>query len=619
MNQYGMEMMGKSTGSMEETGQYRDTLAASANTTTTGIDEVVTVELPVFDIAQLPTQMGVRAISVSFLSPHLLEDGISISGQPTWILPVIRGPGSAGNRASRLATQTTGGESYFGIIRNLAKSSGVYAISSLASPLVSLLLLPFLTHVLSHADYGVLAVLDAVIALGASITSLGLDAVFGRLYSYECKTPREQLDALSTLTLLLFLVMIPAMMVVVMTAPWLSALVLGSVSYSGAINLAVLLVLLQNLTIPGMMWIRLENRATLYSIISVANFLLVGVATIVLVGMLHTGIVGALIAMGIGNAVVAACTLPIIFSRAGFHLRSTMVMSMLMLGIPYTGNYITMWVLQLSDRYLLGHFASLSVAANYSVSYSLGTGVAFVVTKPFALAWWVLIYPIARRDDAPHVFKLIFRWYSFILLFATLGLSLFAVNVLDLLFPVSYHGQSLTITVVALSTVFYSISTVFNLGMTLERKTWLAFISLLFSALLNVGVNIVLIPLYGSMGAAVATLVAYIALALVNYLFNQRIYPVPFEVGLFLVALAIGILLYFADSRLAQGQSDVIIWCTDIGLLLLYGGTLAVLGWLASRRKIKSTINPTLYISGIKGIKPAPAESNQHWQFSDTD
>src|SRR6266849_4183919 len=290
-----------------------------------------------------------------------------------------------------------------GLIHNLVKSSGVYAISSLASPLVSLLLLPFLTHVLSHTDYGALAVLDTVIAFVSSITTFGVDAVFACVYSYECKTHREQLDAISTLTCLLSLIMIPITAIGVMAAPWLSILVLGNASYSSATQVAVLLVLLQNLTLPGLMWMRVESRAMSYSIISVANFLLVAAATIVLVGMLHMGV------------------------------------SMLMLGVPYAMNYITLWVLQLSDRYLLAHLASLSVAATYAIAYSLGTGTAFVVTKPFSLAWWVLMYPIARRDDALHVFKLIFRWYSFVLLFATLGLSLFGVSVLDLLFPVSYH------------------------------------------------------------------------------------------------------------------------------------------------------------------------------------
>ena len=437
-----MSMRDKPTSRLVSTRRYRDLIATSINTTMN--DEVVTPELPVVDIAKLPTQIGLRAITVTSRSSLPTFNGILITDQPTWILPAIPGLKNASNQAGLPASQTADGESYFDLIRKLVKNSGVYALSSMASPLVSLLLLPFLTRMLSHADYGALAVLDIVIVLVASVTTLGTDAVFARLYSYECKTHREQLDALSTLTLFLLLVTIPVVVIGVIAAPWLSVLVLGSASYSVAIDIAVLLVLLQNLTVPGLMWMRVEGRATSYSIISIANFFLVAGATFVLVGILHWGIVGGLVAMGLGNALVAVFTLPVIFFQAGFHLRSAMVLSMLTLGIPYAGNNITMWVLQVSDRYLLGHFASLAVAANYAIAYSLGTGVSFVISRPFALAWWVLIYPIARRDDASHVFKLIFRGYSFLLLFATLGLSLFAVNVLDMLFPIAYHGQSLT-------------------------------------------------------------------------------------------------------------------------------------------------------------------------------
>jgi O-antigen/teichoic acid export membrane protein len=580
-HEYDMRMKDKQAPSLGDLGRHHDGQATSADAM--GSNEVVTSELPVLDIVGLPTQIGVRAISLPFPSSLPLLDDTSIADQPTWILPVI--PRTADTQAGLPGTQIANGGNYLNLIRYLIKSSGVYAISSLAAPLISLLLLPFLTHELSHIDFGALAVLDTVIALVSSITSFGVDAVFARVYSYECRTRKEQLDAISTLTSLILLIMIPITVIGVIAGPWLSMLMLDSTSYTLATQVAVLLVLLQNLTIPGLMWLRVENRAMSYSIISVANFLFVAGATIFLVGMQHLGIVGALIAIGLGNVIVAVSTLPIIFLRAGFHLRSATVVSMLMLGVPYAMNYATLWVLQLSDRYLLVHFASLSVAANYAIAYSLGTGTAFVVTKPFSLAWWILIYPIARRDDALHVFKLIFRWYSFVLLFATLGLSLFGVSVLNLLFPVSYHGQSLIITVVALSTVFNSIFIVFNLGMSLQSKTWLAFLALLFSALLNLGLNIVLIPLYGAMGAASATLVAYIALALVSYMLNQLIYPVPFEVGLFLVALVIGIGLYFVDSKLIQGYSHLIVWGIHIGLILLYGGILAALGCMTSFRK----------------------------------
>src|SRR5712691_3457196 len=49
--------------------------------------------------------------------------------------------------------------------RTLIKSSGIYALSSMASPLIALILAPFLTRNLSHSEYGALVILNTAIAL----------------------------------------------------------------------------------------------------------------------------------------------------------------------------------------------------------------------------------------------------------------------------------------------------------------------------------------------------------------------------------------------------------------------------------------------------------------------
>jgi O-antigen/teichoic acid export membrane protein len=340
------------------------------------------------------------------------------------------------------------------------------------------------------------------------------------------------------------------------------------------------LVLTQNLTNPGLVWLRAESRAGLFSIISIANLLITAGASIVLVGTLHMGILGSLVANGLGDVIIIICTLPIIFWRAGFHLRFALAVNMLAFGVPNVTNLISGWILQLSDRYLLEHFASLSLAAEYSVAYVLGGALSTAIIAPFSLAWWVMMYSIAKREDAKHVFKLIFRWFSFVLFFATLGLSIFGKNVLDLLFPASYHSQAPIIPIIALSTAFSGIFNVVSLGTSLQRKTWLVSLYFIFSALINVGLNIVLIPVYGTMGAALATLVAYVALALIAYFVNQRIFPVPFEVGLFLIALGIGIMLYVVSNGLTLRRSIMVTWSLHIGTLLLYGLCLLFLGWL---------------------------------------
>jgi hypothetical protein len=86
------------------------------------------------------------------------------------------------------------------------------------------------------------------------------------------------------------------------------------------------------------------------------------------------------------------------------------------------------------------------------------------------------------------------------------------------------------------------------------------------------------------MGAAVATLIAYIALAFITYCGNQRIYPVPFEIGRFIIALLVGIVLYTGSDFLAHSPAIHVAWGIHIGALILYGVCLLLLGKLPARK-----------------------------------
>jgi O-antigen/teichoic acid export membrane protein len=475
-------------------------------------------------------------------------------------------------------------EGYISQIRKLVKDSGIYALSTLAAPLVTLLLSPFLTHSLSSNDYGALAVLITMTTLVSGVTQLGLSAAFFRAYTYDYDSKRDQLDVLSSTTLLLLLVSVPITIAMIIAAPWLAMLLLNNASFSNALKLSAIIILMQNLTLPGLAWLRAESRALQFSLLSIANLLIIAIATLVLIGVFHLGIAGALIATGGGYAVVALCTLPLILSRTGFHLRYDISRGLLVFGLPHVVNLLSGWVLQLSDRYLLAHFGSLSQAASYSVAYSLGGSLSTIILAPFSLAWWSLIFTIAKRDDAVRTFQFIFRWFSIVLLFATFGLSIFGIVVLDLFFPYSYHSTASIIPIIATSIMFNGIAIVLTLGVSIQGKIWYSAILITLSGIINLGINLVLIPLYGAEGAAVSTLIAYCMLTVLTYFVNQRIYPIPFEVGLFTIALLIGVALYLGSDFLAQLQTIYVAWGIRIGGLILYGGSLLLLGRLPTRK-----------------------------------
>jgi len=469
----------------------------------------------------------------------------------------------------------------------LLKSSGIYALSSLASPLLSLVLAPLLTRYLSHSGYGALVILNTFLALIVGVTQLGIADAFFKSYSHDARTEDERRAVLSTLILLLSGISIPVALLVAVTAPWTAVLLLNDSTFSGCIQIIALILLLQNLAVPGLVWLRAESRALLFSLLSLCNLLVNGAVTIDLVVFLHFGVPGSLLGTACGYAVVVVGTLPVLLLRTGLRLRLNIARDLLTVGTPHVINLLSGWVLQLIDRYLLGHLSSLSLAASYSVAYSLGGVLSAVVITPFSMAWWVMIYSIDKQKNAVRIFQLIFRWFSTLLLFTAFALSLVGISALHILFPPTYSSVTPIIPIIALSTMFSGIYVVFCLGISFYGKTWITSITVTSAAALNVISNLLLIPHFGAMGAAIATLLSYILLVILAYLVNRRLYPVPFETGFFSSALLFGIGIYVGGDWLAQGHRPLVAYSIRAGALLLYGGLLLLMLLLRTKRDRK--------------------------------
>ncbi len=477
-------------------------------------------------------------------------------------------------------------------LKKLLKSSGVYALASLAIPFVSLALSPFLTRHLSHSDYGLFAVLTTTIALLAGISQVGLSSAFFRAYNYDYETSEDRVAVISTTLALLLCCTIPLMLVLILFAPWISQVLLGSASRADTMRLAALVILLQNISMPAFAWMRAETRAALFAVLSILNLLFNLGMTLLLVGVYHLGIDGALLGMscGYGFVVMGAC--PLLLKRVYGHVpRRDIAFCLLSFGFPNAVSFVSAWVLQLADRFLLAHMRSLSETATYSVAYSLGSVLSVVVLTPFSMAWPSTMFSIARRRDAGRIFQKIFRWYGIVLLFMAYALTLVAIFVLDVFFPVNYREGSSIIPLVALSIMFFGVYNFLTLGIGICRKVWYAVLFVAFAALVNIGANVLLIPIYGIQGAAEATLIAYVALAVLTYLLNQRIYPVPFEIDLFGLGLGLALLFYAFGGLLAQGRSFWLSWVIDFGMLILYGFCLFALGRLWSLRD-RSQLRP---------------------------
>src|ERR1700730_7261104 len=185
-------------------------------------DQLPTLPLPVFSLDQLPTQLDLTVINKNaYWYAYETQDGLPISEMLTWVLPVVSAKQINGTGTQLRKAGVAAVDGHILLLRNLVKSSGVYALSAIAGPLISLALAPFLTHSLSPTDYGILTILSTAISLGAGITQMGLATAFFRAYNYDFTSPGDRRYILTTTSVLLCLISIPLVVGAAIEAPYL--------------------------------------------------------------------------------------------------------------------------------------------------------------------------------------------------------------------------------------------------------------------------------------------------------------------------------------------------------------------------------------------------------------
>ncbi len=457
----------------------------------------------------------------------------------------------------------------------LVRSSAVYALATMASPVTSLVLAPFLTRHLGARDYGLLVVLNTAIGLTAGLTQLGLSSAFFRAYSYDYSSRGDRGAVLTTAFTLLFPVALVAFIIAVLTAGTVASQVFGRSSSADLVVIALAVVIVQNLAVPAFAWMRAEGRAALFALISIANLAVTLSANVILVGVFHGGVAGSLIATGSGFATVVLATAPALVRQLGFP-RIEIARNMLSFGVPQVPNVLALWVLQLSDRFLVAHFRSLAETARYAVAYSLGMIVSIAVVSPLVLAWPTAMYAIAKRPDAREQFRFVFTTAYLIFLFLAFALSIVGEILLYRLFSDAYHSAAWVIPLVSESMAIYGMYMLLTLGISLSRKTWLASALTLGAAISNVFLNLLLIPRFGAIGAALSTLLAYMGLTTAAYFVNQRLYPIELPLVRLVAGLAIGMLLFGASYvvGLVTGPS----WVLPAQILGLFAYSACLVG-----------------------------------------
>lgn len=318
---------------------------------------------------------------------------------------------------------------------------------------------------------------------------------------------------------------------------------------------------------------RIEGRASLLSTFSVIRHAANTVLKVILVLQGH-GVAGVLIADLSASLLLAFLLLFELRTRARAALDWPPLREALRFGLPKVPHSLLVQILNLADRRILAGYVSLGEIGVYSVGNNFGGAMKFPLSA-FEPAWQPFVLENARKESGPGQIAAIASRMAIVFVVAAVGLALILPDVLIFMSrEVAYHAAAPVVPVIVLAFLFQGFFLLSSIGITITKEARFYPMITAAAAAMNIVLNFELIPFFGIMGSAWATVAGYALMAFLGAFISNRLYPIPIHWRRVASAFGAGLACFALGSLGGYGLPFAI---TRAGLALAF----AVFVWRA--------------------------------------
>jgi O-antigen/teichoic acid export membrane protein len=412
-------------------------------------------------------------------------------------------------------------------LKELAKHSAIYGLGSIVSSLLAVFLLPLYTRYLTRADYGAIETLIAASAVLTIFLQAGINSAFFRFY-FDSPDPEQRKRVVRTSFWFTMGGATVGLALGVLFASEISSLLFGTSARADLVRAAAVM-LWANLNYQQMTSLfRVEQRSVAYVIASLTNVAITIGATVVLVVGFHKGALGALV----GNFVGTLCVyFPLLVYRRfqlGLEFDRTLLRQMNTFGLPLVPSALALWVNNFSDRLFLVKLAGAAEVGLYSIGIRLSAAILLLLTA-FRTAWPAFAYSIEDEREAKETYGFVLTYVLLIVCWGALALGALAPWLVHLLTTPHFYAGSRVVALLAFANAAKAGFMVVSIGIGRARRTQFNWVITGVAAAVNIVLNVILIPPYGMIGAAIATVASFTVMFVFMAWHSQRVYPVPYQ------------------------------------------------------------------------------------------
>jgi len=454
-----------------------------------------------------------------------------------------------------------------GQLKRLARHSAIYGLGGLVSRVVAIILLPLYTAYLETDDLGAVGLVVALVAILVTILRGGVSSAFFRFY-FDAVEHAARVTLLRTCFWFTMATATAGLLAGLLLAqPIASALGLGD--EPNVVRAAFVGLWAQMNYEQLTALFRVEERSVAFLVASLANIAITVAATLVLVVGFEQGALGVVVGNFTGTLVVYLALLGYRREQLGLELDRRLLRELQRFGLPLVPSALALVAINFSDRFFVGHFAGVAEVGRYELGVRIASAMVLLLTA-FRTAWPAFAYSISDEDEARRTYGYVLTYLVLVASWLALTLGLLAPWLVRVLAPAEpdFWPGARVVAPLAFAAAAYAGYIVVSIGVGRARRTGFNWIVTGFAALVNVALNLILVPPFGMSGAAAAAVCAYAVLFAVMTWHAQRIYPVPYQWRRVGTALAVAAVLTVAGKVLDVPLVVAILLAASYPLLL---------------------------------------------------
>lgn len=467
-------------------------------------------------------------------------------------------------------------------VKKIAKGALIILLGTLISKFFSYLYRIIIARI-GVEQYGLLSLALSIIGIITFFSIIGMDLGLLRYIGYylgkkNINGIRKVIGSSLKLTILLsFLFAI----LVFLLSDWISLNIFHNIKLSILLKILAVVIPLDNIRKVFLSSLRAFKRVD-YEVYSknIAENVTKTVLTLVLV-ILGYGLFGAvfayIVAMIFSLFVSFYLLQKKVFPFFNKYLKNVRILhkDLVLYSWPLMFSGIFTFLLGWTDTFMLGFFKTVKVVGIYNAALPTAQLMYVVPYSLMALFLPVLSELYAKKDKImlKKLYKITTKWIFLIeVLFFGIFL-IFAKQILSFIFGNIYAGGSLVLVILSFGYLVNFVSRSSENMLMIYKKTKLLFFNFLIGAIVNIILNYLLIPPYGMVGAAIATALSYILIALLIFIqsyFVTKINPFKLDYLSISASIIIVIIVFLFLNSIFVGYNFITLILLLIGFFILY-------------------------------------------------